>query len=222
VHPEMEGRDRLEDRIAYSLAHMSPENMQRVAEDYARIRFPNRFPRFHFHALSAEGKSRRGWPDAWITIDGRVDGVEATSANEWSAVRRHIEEDLKSACNRTPPLSGLILVSSHPSAQPNSEQLEELRKRFIDEAHIDPDRLELVFGNGLVEELARPEFARTRIEVLRLADAPLHFALIRARRSPDGKHGGKHGDVHHVSLITAVAIRAPLSRFKCDSAQKTD
>jgi hypothetical protein len=84
VHPEMEGRDRLEDRIAYSLAHMSPENMQRVAEDNARIRFPNRFPHFHFRALSAEGKSRRGWPDAWITIDGRVDGVEATSAGPFS------------------------------------------------------------------------------------------------------------------------------------------
>jgi hypothetical protein len=35
-----------------------------------------------------------------------------------------------------------------------------------------------------------------------------------------GNMGGKHGDVHHVSLITAVAIRAPLSRFKRDGAPK--
>jgi hypothetical protein len=181
----MEGRSLLESRIAESLARLSAEDMQRVAEDYARIRFPGRFPRFHFRAFSEKGKSRKGWPDAWTNIDGRIDGVEATSAVAWSAVRNHIEKDLKHARDRSPRLSGLIIVSGNPAAQPNATELEALRKRFVDEAHIDPDRLEFVFGGGLVEELARPEFARTRIEVLRLADAPLHFALIRARRSPD-------------------------------------
>jgi len=182
----MEERSLLESRIADSLARLSAEEMQRVAEDYARVRFPNRFPRFHFRAFSEKGKSRKGWPDAWINLDGQIDGVEATSASGWSAVRRHIiEEDLKNARDRIPLLRGLIIVAGHPATQPNANELEVLRKRFVDEAHIDPDRLEFVFGNGLIEELARPEFARTRIELLQLADAPLHFALIRARRNPD-------------------------------------
>ncbi|MBV2094976.1 MAG: hypothetical protein KUF80_08825 [Candidatus Thiodiazotropha sp. (ex Codakia orbicularis)] len=181
----MKTRSQLETEIANSLAHLSAEDMQRVAEDYARIRFPNRFPCFHFRAFSGEGKSRKGWPDAWIEVDGRIDGVEATAASQWSAVRRHLDEDLGKAIGRVPPLAGLVIVSGHPAVQPNSEQLVAYRQRFIDEAGIDADRLELVFGGGLVEELVRPEFARTRIEVLRLEDSPRHFELVRARRGPD-------------------------------------
>ncbi len=60
----MTPRSRLEAEITDKLSRLSAEDMQRVAEDYARIRHPERFPRFDFRAFSPEGKSRPGWPDA--------------------------------------------------------------------------------------------------------------------------------------------------------------
>jgi hypothetical protein len=83
----MTRRSRLEASIATALSHLSEADMQRVAEDYARIRYPHRFPRFDFRAFSAEGKSRSGWPDAWVDNDGRLDGVEATCAKQKKAFR---------------------------------------------------------------------------------------------------------------------------------------
>ena len=49
-------RSQLEASVAHALATLSPENMQRVAEDYARVRFPERFPRFDSRAFDAAGK----------------------------------------------------------------------------------------------------------------------------------------------------------------------
>lgn len=178
-------RSQLETSIAERLAHLSDADMQRVAEDYARIRFPERFPRFDFRAFSPEGKSRRGWPDAWIDLGGQVDGVEATGAKDKSAVLGHLEEDLEKAQRRNPKLAGLVLVSGHPAVQPTHEESVAWRQRFIDQAGIAPDRINLVFGGGLVEELARPEFARTRIEVLGLPVTPRHFKLVLPKRGPD-------------------------------------
>ena len=178
-------RSQLETSIAERLAHLSDADMQRVAEDYARIRFPERFPRFDFRAFSPEGKSRRGWPDAWIDLGGQVDGVEATGAKDKSAVLGHLEEDLEKAQRRNPKLAGLVLVSGHPAVQPTHEESVAWRQRFIDQAGIAPDRINLVFGGGLVEELARPEFARTRIEVPGLPVTPRHFKLVLPKRGPD-------------------------------------
>ncbi len=178
-------RDQLETRIAFELSRLTPVDMQRVAEDYARIRFPDRFPRFDFRAFSVEGKSRKGWPDAWIDKDGRIDGVEATVAKKKSAVLRHLKKDLKNALTRSPKLSGLVLVSGHPDVQLSHDELVNWHKRFIDEAGISQDRIHLVFGGGLVEELARPEFARTRSEVLDLPVDPTHFKLVNPKRGPD-------------------------------------
>lgn len=181
----MTTRSRLETEIAARLARLSGEGMQRVAEDYARIRYPERFPRFDFRAFSVEGKSRSGWPDAWVDAGGRVDGVEATCAKDKSAVEKHLEEYLTRAREREPRLGGFIHLSGHPAVQLTQAEVTAWRQSFIDHAGIDPDRLELVFGGGLVEVLARPEFARTRIEILGLSDAPRHFKLVRAKRGPD-------------------------------------
>lgn len=181
----MTSRGPLEEQIAEVLTRLSAEGMQRVAEDYARIRFPERFPRFDFRAFSLEGKTRRGWPDAWIDSDGRIDGVEATVNKDKSAVSQHLEEDLQNAKSRTPPMGGLIIVSGHPSVQFTGKEVTELRKRFVDEAGIAADRIDIIFGGGLVQELARPEFARTRFEVLGLPFTPRHFKLAIAKRGPD-------------------------------------
>ena len=181
----MTTRSQLETQIADALTRLSPENMQRVAEDYARIRFPERFPRFDFRAFSEEGKSRPGWPDAWINVDGHIDGVEATVAKYKSAVETHLWEDLDKAGRLDPPLAGLIIVSGHPNVQYSPDEDAAWRQRFIDDVGIAPDRINFVFGSGLVGELACPEFARTRFEVLGLPVAPRHFKLFLAKRGPD-------------------------------------
>jgi hypothetical protein len=181
----MTTRSQLEASIAAALSHLPEADMQRVAEDYARIRFPDRFPRFDFRALSPEGRSRAGWPDAWINLDGHLDGVEATCAKKKRAVERHLEDYLKKAQQCEPQLAGFLHVSGHPAVQMSHDEITTWRRRFIDEACIDPNRLDLVFGAGLIEALVRPEFARTRIELLGLPDKPKHFKLAGAKRGPD-------------------------------------
>ncbi len=181
----MTPRSQLETRIAECLTKLSDNDMQRVAEDYARIRFPDRFPRFDFRAFSKEGKSRSGWPDAWIDLGDRIDGVEASGAKAKPAVLDHLKEDLDKARRRAPRLTGFVFVSGHPEVHLTKHELRIWRRRFIDEAGIDPDRLQPVFGGGLVGELARPEFARTRIELLRLSESSTHFKLVRAGLGPD-------------------------------------
>src|SRR5258706_12623006 len=130
----MTPRSQLEGSIAAALVRLSPKNMQRVAEDYARIRFPDRFPRFDFRAFSEEGKSRPGWPDAWIGVGGRIDGVEATGSKEKLKVAKHLEQDLENAKAHFPRLLGLIIVSGHPPVQFSPEELATWRRRSVDEA----------------------------------------------------------------------------------------
>src|SRR5215210_5894172 len=178
-------RSDLEARIVSALARLSDPDMQRVAEDFARIRYPERFPRFDFRAFSQEGKSRPGWPDAWVSSGERIDGVEATCAKSKKAVQDHLAEYLTKARECQPKLRGFIHVSGHPAVQLDQKEVLNWRQRFINEAGIDPDRLELVFGGGLVEALACPEFARTRTELLGLPDSPRYFKLVRAQRGPD-------------------------------------
>ncbi|MBI3387172.1 MAG: hypothetical protein HY027_05465 [Deltaproteobacteria bacterium] len=182
----MNSRKDLETRIARRLETLTPEDMQRVAEDYARLRFPDRFPRFDFRALSPGGKSRCGWPDAYVVLpNGRVDGVEATTRKSKSKIWKHLGEDVAKARDRTPKLSGFVFVSGQPAIQPDADELRTWRQRFADEAGLVLERVDLVFGGQLVQELARPEFARTRVEILGLPDLPGWFELVRPAVPPD-------------------------------------
>lgn len=181
----MRSRGRLEAEITERLSRLSAEDMQRVAEDYARIRHPQRFPHFDFRAFSPEGKTRKGWPDAWVCLDGRKDGVEATGDKSKSGVEQHLRDDLAKAIAQDPPLAGLILVSGSPAVQPTDDEIADWRRPFIDDAGIPAENLQLVFGPGLIADLVRPEFARTRVEVLCIRDIPAHFRLIRPRSGPD-------------------------------------
>ena len=82
----METRKDLETRITEKLCTVSANDMQRIAEDYAQIRHPIRFTHFDFRALSSSGRTRDGWPDAFLLRpDGLIDGVEATTRQKiWS------------------------------------------------------------------------------------------------------------------------------------------
>ena len=181
----MSSRKDLEARIAQRLKTLTPEDMQRLAEDYARLRFPDRFPHFDFRALSPEGKSRSGWPDAYVVLsDGRVDGVEATTYKRKSKIWEHLEKDIAKARDRTPKLSGFVFVSGQP-IQPDDDELNRWRQRFADEAGLELECIDLVFGGRLAQELTRPEFARTRVDILDLTYLPAWFELVRPNVPPD-------------------------------------
>lgn len=143
----MSSRRDLETRIAERLESLAAEDLQRLGEDYARLRYPDRFQHFDFRALTPDGKSRPGWPDAYIVLpDGSVDGVEATTENTKSGVLRHLAEDLRKARDRVPRLGGFLFVSGQPTIQPSASELSRLRTKFTVEAGLSPDRVDLVFG----------------------------------------------------------------------------
>ncbi|MGH8645583.1 MAG: hypothetical protein ACREX4_14445 [Gammaproteobacteria bacterium] len=182
----MSERSRLEAEIARKLEALAAEDMQRLAEDYARLRYPERFPRYDWRAFSPQGKSRSGWPDAGIVLeDGRVDGVEATTDKLSAKIQRHLAEDMGKARTRTSRLAGFVFVSGNPKFQPPPEALAIWQQRFVDEGGVDPGRVDLVFGVRLMQELARPEFARIRREILNLSDYPSCFKLVRVDSAPD-------------------------------------
>lgn len=191
VHEDCRLRSRkdLETRIAQRLESLAADDVQRLAEDYVRLRFPDRFSHFDFRALSREGRSRSGWPDAYVILpDGRIDGVEATTDKSKPKIWRHLEDDIAKARDRSPKLSGFVFVSGQPTIQPAAEELNRWRRRFADEGGLEPDRVDLVFGGQLVQELARPEFARTRVEILGLTDLPVWFELVRLNGPPGNPH----------------------------------
>ena len=179
-------RRQLEISIANALATLSPDDMQRVAGDYARIRFPDRFPRSDWRALNAEGKTLKGWPDVWTDTGWRIDAVEATSVKDTAGVRRCLEDYLDKAQRCDPKLTGLVIVCGHPNVQLRPKELRQWRAKFTARAGIGPKCIHIVCGSGLIEELSGPEFARTRLELLGLKEYPKHFKWVAAGSRPDG------------------------------------
>ena len=184
-------RKDLEDQISAKLASLSNEDAQRIAEEYVRIRYPERFPYFGFRAFSPEGKSRPGWPDAFsVGINGKFEGVEATHTANRSGVVAHLEEYLAKAGElRADQLGGFVHISVSPKAAFEPQEIKDWTSKFV-EAGFKADRVELVFGQTLVNTLTRPEFAQTRIEVLGIEDLPTYFSLYRPQVGPDERRLG--------------------------------
>ena len=213
-------REQLEMSVAAKLRILSAEGMQRVAEDYARIRFPDRFPRFDFRALSEDSKTRKGWPDSLTDTATRSDGIEATARKDTAAVRKYLDEAIPKAKERR--LSGLVIVCGHPKVQFDPGEVRTWRRKFSDQAGIDPQSIHIVCGNALVQELSLPEFARTRLEILGVPLFPNHFKLVRAQCGPDQARLGDfipsdddyaQGRVHRPAI--ADQVLAKLDQDRC-------
>ena len=172
----MNSRPDLEIKISEKLKTLSAEHMQRLAEEYVRIRYPERFPRFEFRAFSAEGKSRAGWPDALVVHDGRIDGVEATIAKDRGDVKKHILMDIEKARQKRPSMAGFVFISGHPDVQFKAKELVAFKQGFA-KAGVPRKRCELIFGMSLARELAKPEFALLRHGILKLPITPKKFFL---------------------------------------------
>ena len=208
-------RKDLEDQISAKLVSLSNEDAQRVAEEYVRILYPSRFPFFAFRAFSPEGKSRSGWPDAaYVGADGKIEGVEATHTANRSGVVAHLEEYLAKAGELgADQLGGFVHISVSPKAAFEPQEIKNWTNKFV-EAGFKADRVELVFGQTLVNTLTRPEFARTRVEVLGIEDLPTCFSLYRSKVGPDEKRLGtrlipswedfESGRIHRPELAKTV------------------
>jgi hypothetical protein len=208
-------RKDLEDKISAKLTSLSNEDAQRVAEEYVRVLYPARFPFFAFRAFSPEGKSRSGWPDAaYVGVDGKIEGVEATHTASRSGVVDHLDDYLAKARELgADQLGGFVHISVSPKASFKPQEIKDWAGKFV-EAGFNADRVELVFGQTLVNTLTRPEFARTRVEVLGIEDLPTNFSLYRSKVGPDGKRLGtglipswedlKSGRIHRPQLAETV------------------
>ncbi|MCM2477849.1 hypothetical protein HGO38_30860 [Rhizobium sp. CG5] len=216
-------RKDLEYELTAKLSSLSNEDAQRIAEDFVRIRHPERFPYFAFRAFSPQGKSRPGWPDAFsVGSDGRYEGVEATHVASHSGVINHLNEYLeKATALRADQLAGFLHVSISPKVSFRPHEIREWTEKFV-AAGFRRDRVELVFGQGLVEILTRPEFARTRMEILGVDDLPNHFRLYRSKVGPDENRLGTHfipswedyeeGRIHQTELAKRVTEKLSSDR----------
>lgn len=70
----------------------APGEFQRVAEDYARLSFPNLFSHLVPKGRRPDAVTIKGWPDAYAELtDGRIAALEATHSPAWP---RHLHTDL--------------------------------------------------------------------------------------------------------------------------------
>ena len=88
--------DGLKTQIIAKLRTLAPERLQRLAEDIARVKFPERFRQrtMVINGRNNEAQTTKNWPDAYVvTSQGFVDGVEATrDKNRWKV---HLATDLE-------------------------------------------------------------------------------------------------------------------------------
>lgn len=191
-------RSELELKITETLTNITDPNMQRLAEDYVRIKYPNRFPHIENRALSPEGHTTRSsgngyLPDAYYVLpDGRIDGVEATHDKSKTAVYNKLKNEFKKALNSqdVTKLAGFISVSGSPNVNRYEGEVAKLKQRYINELGLEHKNIDFVFARRLIQELAEPQFALTRKELLGIPYEPESFDFIHEKLYPDDKLQG--------------------------------
>lgn len=167
-------------QIAERLRTISANDLQILAEEMAILACPARFkgrPLIR-QGRNDEGQTNKGWPDAYVlTSPGVVDGIEATrDGQSWS---KHLNDDIKKAKdNKNFNLSGYFFVASYPDHEPSAAEIKEWSEKFVS-AGIPAQNIQLMIGKHLAMELARPQYARIRQSLLRLASSSVYFETIQ-------------------------------------------
>src|ERR1043166_6468139 len=110
----------IEAKVRQKLQQIHPVTLQKLAEDLACVKFPQRFGRniLRRAGRNDEDQTTKGWPDAFVsTGQNEVDGIEATRQSQtWKA---HLETDIAHA--KDPAylnLSGYVFVGGYPGEAP--------------------------------------------------------------------------------------------------------
>lgn len=142
--------------IEAAIAALEAGQFQRLAEDYARIRWPERFDSLATPGRNAAGQTTAGFPDAFATlVDGRLDAVEATRQIAWF---KHARADLaKAQAMDNGALAGYVLVTW--ARQGKASNVREIRNAFVS-AGLEPQLVDVVFRQQLVTDIAQPRYAR--------------------------------------------------------------
>jgi hypothetical protein len=180
----------LEARIRERLRQIQAVTLQKLAEDLACIKFPERFGAglLRRAGRNDEDQTTKGWPDAYVITDtGTVDGVEATrQKHTWE---EHLRDDLRKA--RDPEyktLSGYVFVGGYPSHKPLEREVDEWTERFA-AAGLQHDRINLFIGEDLVFELCNPRYAGIRHRYLGIVANPTWFRLLGDAPLTDKRFG---------------------------------
>lgn len=169
----------IEAQVRQKLQQIQAVTLQKLAEDLACVKFPDRFGYRTLRRLGRndEDQTTKGWPDAFVsTGPNEVDGIEATrQALTWSS---HLKADLAHATDpKYRNLSGYVFVGGYPGNAPTSSELDEWLERFV-AAGVDRTKVTILVGADLVAELCRPEYAAIRQVHLGLATTPTWFRLL--------------------------------------------
>jgi hypothetical protein len=167
----------LEQRIVRKLETISAHDLQVLAEDIAQVRNRKRYFGLYGLGGNSEKQTTRGWPDAGVVwANGTVDAVEATRARgDWQS---HIAADFVKAENdKYPNLNGFLFVAGYPKKKAAYKEIGDWKAKFHS-LGIDEQRIDILVGMGLVRELAKPRYARTRLTILGISDSPLHFKML--------------------------------------------
>jgi hypothetical protein len=150
----------IEAQVRQKLQQIHPVTLQKLAEDLACIKFPDRFSRriLRRAGRNAMDQTTKGWPDAFVSTGlNEVDGVEATRQVEsW---RSHLEMDLAHATDpKYRTLSGYVFVGGYPGEAPTAAQIDSWVDRFV-AAGLTRTKVTILVGGDLVAELCKPEYA---------------------------------------------------------------
>ncbi|HWR82009.1 MAG TPA: hypothetical protein VN285_01765 [Candidatus Deferrimicrobium sp.] len=162
----------------------SPAKFQRLAEDYARLTYPDRFTNIRRSGRHGD-VTVKGWPDAYSpSSDGRMDVLEATHSPDW---QDHLDTDLEKAeAMGNGRLSGFLfvawdndpsLVSDKRRKNPRNEKLMTCRDRLT-ALDIPAENIRFVFKKQLVSELRQPRFANVLKDILGLPCHCLPFRVL--------------------------------------------
>jgi hypothetical protein len=180
--------DGLKTQIIAKLRTLPPERLQRLAEDIARIKFPGRFRvgTLVVNGRNDEAQTTKNWPDAYVvTSPGVVDGIEATrDKNQW---KKHLTTDLEHARDlKYLNLSGYVFVGGYPDASLAKDEAREAIQAF-GAAGVPLDRVTILVGHDLVEELRYPAYAQIRWLYFGLETTPTGFkAIVDAAPAAEG------------------------------------
>ncbi|MFB6459389.1 hypothetical protein [Bradyrhizobium tunisiense] len=169
----------IEAQVRQKLQQIHAVTLQKLAEDLACIKFPDRFGGrvLRRPGRNDEDQTTKGWPDAFVsTGENIVDGIEATrQAKTWKS---HLEDDLKHAIDPNyRNLSGYVFVGGYPEDAPAAAQIDGWVDRFA-AAGLSRSKVTILVGSDLVAELCRPEYAGVRQAHLGLAPELEWFRLL--------------------------------------------